>query len=262
MDEERPRRRQTRLSRAARTKRILERLREGWTYDEVAGEVGLKERRVRQIVTEFLKEREAVSGAAHAHMQLDRLGRAMRVAGDALARGDIRAIAPFIRVIDRLDRYQTLVAHTAARPEAVVDGAADQLIVDSIFARVRRTVLKEMRTQAAESDAAAAGPPSEPDGDFGRGRAARRRRDAGGAGAAALRAARPGAAAAERRHGWGRLFSTFGNRGKFPGTHLHKRFCCDCEVKQKQSLAGTPDWFKRVYSGFCPGICPGYYIRP
>ena len=170
MDEERPRRRQTRLSRAARTKRILERLREGWTYDEVAGEVGLKERRVRQIVTEFLKEREAVSGAAHAHMQLDRLGRAMRVAGDALARGDIRAIAPFIRVIDRLDRYQTLVAHTAARPEAVVDGAADQLIVDSIFARVRRTVLEEMRTQAAESDAAAAGPPSEPDGDWPRSR--------------------------------------------------------------------------------------------
>ena len=165
MDDERPRRRQTRFSRAARTKRILERLREGWAYDEVAGEVGLKERRVRQIVTQFLKEREAVSGAAHAHMQLDRLGRAMRVAGDALARGDIRAIAPFIRVIDRLDRYQTLVAHTAARPEAVVDGAADQMVVDSVFARVRRTVLEEIRTQAAESDAAVAGPPSEPDSD-------------------------------------------------------------------------------------------------
>ena len=207
MDEERPRRRQTRFSRAARTKRILERLREGWAYDEVAGEIGLKERRVRQIVTEFLKEREAVSGAAHAHMQLDRLGRAMRVAGDALARGDIRAIAPFIRVIDRLDRYQTLVAQTAARPEAVVDGAADQLIVDSIFARVRRTVLEEMRTQAAESDAAAAGPPLGAGRQSGRGRAARRRRDAGGAaGAAAIRAARPGAAAAERRHGWRRLF--------------------------------------------------------
>ena len=151
MDEERPRRRLTRLSRAARTKRILERLREGWAYEEVAGEMGLKERRVRQIVTEFLKEREAVSGAAHAHMQIDRLGRAMRVAGDALARGDIRAIAPFIRVIDRLDRYQTLAAQTAARPEAVVDGAADQLIVELIFARVRRTVLEEMRTQAAKA---------------------------------------------------------------------------------------------------------------
>ena len=207
MDEERPRRRQTRLSRAARTKRILERLREGWAYDEVAGEVGLKERRVRQIVTEFLKEREAVSGAAHAHMQLDRLGRAMRVAGDALARGDIRAIAPFIRVIDRLDRYQTLAAETAARPEAVVDGAADQLIVDSIFARVRRTVLEEMRTQAAESDAAAAGPPPEPDGDP----AAiappvvAETQEAPPA-LAAIRAARPGDAAAERRHGWRRLF--------------------------------------------------------
>ena len=207
MDEERPRRRLTRLSRAARTKRILERLREGWTYDEVAGEVGLKEQRVRQIVTEFLKEREAVSGAAHAHMQIDRLGRAMRVAGDALARGDIRAIAPFIRVIDRLDRYQTLAAETAARPEAVVDGAADQLIVESIFARVRRTVLEEMRTQAAESDAAAAGPPSEPDGDS----AAvappvvAETQEAPPALPPSAPPA-PGAAAAERRHGWGQLF--------------------------------------------------------
>ena len=165
MDEERPRQRQTRFSQAGRTKRILERLRQGWAYDEVAGEVGLKERRVRQIVTEFLEEREAVSGAAHAHMQLDRLGRAMRVAGDALARGDIRAIAPFIRVIDRLDRYQTLAAQTAARPEAVVDRAGDQMIVNSVFARVRRTVLEEMRTQAAESDAAAAAAPPKPDGN-------------------------------------------------------------------------------------------------
>ena len=206
MDEERPRQRQTRFSQAGRTKRILERLRQGWAYDEVAGEVGLKERRVRQIVTEFLEEREAVSGAAHAHMQLDRLGRAMRVAGDALARGDIRAIAPFIRVIDRLDRYQTLAAQTAARPEAVVDRAGDQMIVDSVFARVRRTVLEEMRTQAAESDAAAAAAPRSRTAIRPRSRRPSSPRRRGAAGAPGIRAARPGDAAAERRHGWGRLF--------------------------------------------------------
>jgi hypothetical protein len=33
-----------------RTERILDRLREGWAYDEVAREEGLTERRARQIV--------------------------------------------------------------------------------------------------------------------------------------------------------------------------------------------------------------------
>jgi hypothetical protein len=115
MDHEKLPRRHTQFSRLARTKRILEQLREGWAYDDVAREEGLTKRRVRQIVAQFLKEREALEGVTHAHMQIDRLGRAMRVASDALARGDVRAIGPFIRVIDRLDRYQTLAHERAAR---------------------------------------------------------------------------------------------------------------------------------------------------
>ena len=133
MDEERPRKRHTQFSRAARTKRILEQLREGWAYDDIAREEGLTGRRVRQIVAEFLKAREALEGATHAHMQIDRLGRAMRVASDALARGDIRAIGPFIRVIDRLDRYQTLAQETRARPTPV----EDQVIIQSLVARLK-----------------------------------------------------------------------------------------------------------------------------
>src|SRR5271165_2244700 len=78
MHNEQPRRRQTQFTRAARTKRILERLREGWAYDEVAREERLAERRVRQIVTQYLQEREPGSDADHAQMQIDRLGRALR----------------------------------------------------------------------------------------------------------------------------------------------------------------------------------------
>jgi hypothetical protein len=165
MDEEKPRRRQTQFTRLARTKRILERLRQGWAYDEVAAEEQLTERRVRQIVTEFLKEREAVSDAAHAQIQIDRLGRAMRVAGDALARGDIRAISPLIRVMDRLDRYQTLM-ETAPRPKTVDQRAADRIVMDSLVARVKRMALEEgPRREAPEGDATASGPPPEPDGN-------------------------------------------------------------------------------------------------
>lgn len=46
MDERRQPKRRTQFGRAARAKRILERLREGWAYDEVAREEGLTERRV------------------------------------------------------------------------------------------------------------------------------------------------------------------------------------------------------------------------
>src|SRR5271166_1868812 len=106
MDEQQTRRRQTQFTRASRANRILERTREGWACDEVARKERLTEQRVRQIVTRFLQEREAVSDDAHSNMQIDRLGRAMRVAGDAAGRGDIRAISPFIRVIDRLDRWR------------------------------------------------------------------------------------------------------------------------------------------------------------
>ena len=38
MDEQKTRPRQTQFTRAARTKRILERLREGWAYDKVASD--------------------------------------------------------------------------------------------------------------------------------------------------------------------------------------------------------------------------------
>ena len=100
MDEEKPRKRlPTAFSRSARNKRIMERLREGFNYHEIAREEKLTERRVRQIVNEAMEGREALESAIHAHMQIDRLGQAMRVAGDALARGDVRAVAPFLKAM-------------------------------------------------------------------------------------------------------------------------------------------------------------------
>ena len=84
MDEERPRKRGTmKFIRAARAKRIVERLREGFVYDEIAGQEKLTERRVRQIVAEALEGREALESAVHAHRQVARLGQAVRAAGEA-----------------------------------------------------------------------------------------------------------------------------------------------------------------------------------
>ena len=160
MDEENPRkRRDTKFTRSARNKRIVERLREGFGYDEIAREERLTERRVRQIVNEALEGREALDSAIHAHMQIDRLSHAMRVAGDALARGDVRAIAPFIKALEKLDRYQSLARWTAPRPKTT-DG--DKLVMQTLVARIRSQVLDECKREAAEAAAGAVAPLPDP----------------------------------------------------------------------------------------------------
>jgi hypothetical protein len=104
-----PRPRLNVLGRAVRTKRIFARMREGWAYDEIARDEGLSAERVRQIVAEVLGKRVIDRGPHHAHLQRERLMPALRLAGEAIGRGDIRAIAPLIKVIDRMDKHQEMV---------------------------------------------------------------------------------------------------------------------------------------------------------
>ena len=116
MDEEKERKRTTKFSRAERNKRIVERAREGFSYDEIAREEQLTERSVYRILTQALQGREALFSSIHAHMQIDRVGRALRVAGDGLNRGDVRAVAPFLKAVEKLDRYQSLASQLSWLP--------------------------------------------------------------------------------------------------------------------------------------------------
>ena len=99
-----PKKRLTVFGKAARRKRIFARLKQGWAYDEIAREERLTATRVRQIVKE-VQRREMVE-SDYALLRLSRLGPALRAAGEAVAQGDVRAIAPLMKVLDRLDRYQ------------------------------------------------------------------------------------------------------------------------------------------------------------
>ena len=113
-----PRRRLNVLTKAERRRRIFARLREGWAYDEIAREERVSAERIRQIVQEVLGKRVIHRGADHAHLQLERLRPALRVANEAIGRGELRAIGPLIRLIDRLDRHQeTVVAKYEYGPE-------------------------------------------------------------------------------------------------------------------------------------------------
>jgi hypothetical protein len=113
-----PRRRLNVLGKAERRKRIFARLREGWAYEEIAGEERVSAERVRQIVSEVLDKRVIDRGVDHAHLQLERLMPAMRIVGEAIGRGELKAVAPLIKVIDRLDKHQqTVVAKYTYGPE-------------------------------------------------------------------------------------------------------------------------------------------------
>jgi hypothetical protein len=113
-----PRRRLNVLTKAERRQRIFARLREGWAYDEIAREERVSAERIRQIVSEVLGKRVIDRGADHAHLQLERLMPALRVTSEAIGRGELRAVGPLIRVIDRLDKHQeTVVAKHEYGPE-------------------------------------------------------------------------------------------------------------------------------------------------
>jgi hypothetical protein len=96
-------RRLTAHARVLRRGRIFARLREGWAYDEIASQERLTPERVRKIVRQAFERRIIDDGADHAKLQLTRLRPTMRIASDAIAGGDIKAIGPLLKVLDRLD---------------------------------------------------------------------------------------------------------------------------------------------------------------
>jgi hypothetical protein len=113
-----PRRRLNVLTKAERRKRIFAKLRDGWAYDEIAREEQVSAERIRQIVSEVLSKRVIDRGADHAHLQLERLMPALRLVGESIARGELKAVGPLIKVIDRLDKHQdTVVAKHEYGPE-------------------------------------------------------------------------------------------------------------------------------------------------
>ena len=110
-----------------RRRRIFAGLREGFTYDEIAAEEGVSPSRIRQIVSQELQQRAVDSGAEHAKLQLDRLAPAIQLAAEAMAAGDISAITPYLKALDRLDRYQTV-----ATANQVYDDEARKKLMDKI----------------------------------------------------------------------------------------------------------------------------------
>ena len=87
-----------------RRRRIFAQLREGYTYDEIAAEEGVSPSR-----------------------QLDRLAPATRLGAEGIAAGDIAAITPYLKALDRLGRYQAV-----ASANQVYDDEARKKLMDKV----------------------------------------------------------------------------------------------------------------------------------
>jgi predicted transcriptional regulator len=134
-------------TKALRRERVFSRLRLGASSADIAREEGLSEQRVRKIVADALKRQEVDDPPDHALIQLVRLEGAQALAAKTIAGGDLKAIAPYLQVLDRLDRYRK----TGATKE-VYDAAARE----KLFAKMNRAVARleaEVRKSTARQDA-------------------------------------------------------------------------------------------------------------
>jgi hypothetical protein len=161
-----PKRRLSAVARVMRRSRIFARLREGWAYDEIAEAEQLTPERIRQIVREALERRLIDEDTDHAKLQLSRLQPALRIASEAVADGDVRAIPSFLKVLDRFDRYQR-----TGKVTQVYDGEARKKLIEKLNSAAANLGLldqiKELTKGEGESELAPAespksGGPEEP----------------------------------------------------------------------------------------------------
>jgi hypothetical protein len=146
---------------ALRRERIFARLRLGWTYEDIAREERVTPRRVRQIVSEALQRQKVDGGSDHAMLQRARLENALRLSAGRVAEGDIGAIAPYLKVLAELDRYQS-----AAKANPVYDKAARERLLaklNRVAARLEREGALMAAKPAAKGRSSAAAETPEPE---------------------------------------------------------------------------------------------------
>jgi hypothetical protein len=101
----------------------------GHSYAEVAKRLMVSERTVRRDVARVIEERRLDAPERFIHVQVDRLTRALRTADGRVERGDLKAVAPLIKLIGALDRYHGLDGRyrREPRPEVLLAAPAAPL---------------------------------------------------------------------------------------------------------------------------------------
>jgi predicted transcriptional regulator len=144
-------------TKALRRERIFARVRVGASTADIAREEGLSEQRVRKIIADTLKKQEVDDLPDHALLQLFRLESALALAGKAIEGGDLKAIPPYLKVLDHLDLYRK----ASVRKQIYDDAARERL-----FAKINRVAARiEANGRRSASKAPTARPEATPKPD-------------------------------------------------------------------------------------------------
>jgi predicted transcriptional regulator len=148
------------ITKALRRERIFAMLQLGASYAHIAREEGLSPRRVRKIVADALKRQQVDDLPDHALLQLVRLEGALARAAEAVAGGDVKAIAPYLKILDRLDRYRA----AGARKEAYDSAAREKLFaqLNRVAARIEAEARQPAKGAAGRAGSRKITPASEP----------------------------------------------------------------------------------------------------
>jgi hypothetical protein len=77
----------------------------GYSIEQIASHTGKSASAVRRAVGQALAKRRLDAPADYARLQVARLTKALRCADVSLEEGDLKAIAPFVKVVRELSRY-------------------------------------------------------------------------------------------------------------------------------------------------------------
>ncbi len=111
----RARQRARRAATIDRRETYFDLLASGYSCEQIAERMGVSVASVRRAIDQAIDARRLDAPERYMHVQVARLTKALRLADASIERGDLRALAPFVRLVAALDRYHGL-APANARP--------------------------------------------------------------------------------------------------------------------------------------------------
>ena len=97
-----------RARKAALRQGAFEALASGFTPQQIAEARGVSVKTVRREIDRALAERRLDAPERYALLQVARLTKALRLADALIDRGDVRGVAPLVKIVGALDRYHGL----------------------------------------------------------------------------------------------------------------------------------------------------------
>lgn len=108
-----------RAAKASRRQTMLELVVSGYERAAIAEKFGVSLATVRREVEKAIDQRKPDAPQRYVRLQMARLSKALRLADDAIERGDLAGVDPLVKLVGALDRYHGLAC--AAPPTAPVE---------------------------------------------------------------------------------------------------------------------------------------------